>query len=608
MRKILLLLLAVVFTLPCFAHNHLTFTISDDITASKIGPKETTKVYWIAAGTNEQFLGSRISYNASDPELGVDAGAKKTYYEDGMWNLPEGTEYAVIMRNAYTKVTNTAYKAFNNIAFDRLDWENVRLHATTGSNLAGNVATKGGATVVLDHTPNPHITLKMLFVSTDEKYTATLDFGLTEDNVRVNKEYAPKSISINTPDGKMFPNVGYIKVLFENVKTGKDWVALARNITIPVSLAEKWYAPTLGLDEAQQEARIQAEDFDGPHADGSPAHSNTAPAGGHADGYGYDSRKFDSTCQNIRIHINDESPAGSKGFNLWTPGHGSTDQGLGFALVNFAQQEWNAAYKESVSEASLEDLADYYGAWTEYTVDVQDDLVYADISLRTGVHNANFQAYKSGSAPSPIVAGEGENYMAKYGAAYRIFVDDEPVRSNWSVRPSADIHNIHDFGTWLNNMDESPMSRAAAEPGYFVYAVPDVAYAYGDKANCGNTWSAVYKSEIGDHLYSAGAITDEQKAMFDTPDFANIELSKGQHVIKVQAMGGRTSFDEIKVQAHGNPDTPTGIDLVQQLPGENFDANAPVEWYTLQGVRVENPSNGIFIRRQGSRATKVALK
>ena len=119
---------------------------------------------------------------------------------------------------------------------------------------------------------------------------------------------------------------------------------------------------------------------------------------------------------------------------------------------------------------------------------------------------------------------------------------------------------------------------------------------------------STYKSEIGDHLYANGAIDDEQKKVFSLPDFANIELTPGNHVIKVQAMGGRTSFDEIKVQAHSNPDTPTGIDLVQQLPGENFDANAPVEWYTLQGVRVENPSNGIFIRRQGSRAAKVALK
>lgn len=37
------------------------------------------------------------------------------------------------------------------------------------------------------------------------------------------------------------------------------------------------------------------------------------------------------------------------------------------------------------------------------------------------------------------------------------------------------------------------------------------------------------------------------------------------------------------------------------------DENAPVEYYNLQGVRVANPENGIFIRRQGKKATKVIL-
>ncbi|MDE5793981.1 MAG: hypothetical protein K2I08_04600 [Muribaculaceae bacterium] len=35
--------------------------------------------------------------------------------------------------------------------------------------------------------------------------------------------------------------------------------------------------------------------------------------------------------------------------------------------------------------------------------------------------------------------------------------------------------------------------------------------------------------------------------------------------------------------------------------------NAPVEYYNLNGMKVANPSNGIFIRRQGNTATKVVL-
>lgn len=36
--------------------------------------------------------------------------------------------------------------------------------------------------------------------------------------------------------------------------------------------------------------------------------------------------------------------------------------------------------------------------------------------------------------------------------------------------------------------------------------------------------------------------------------------------------------------------------------------NAPVEYYNLQGVRVAEPANGIFIRRQGSKVEKVAVR
>ncbi|MDE6099160.1 MAG: hypothetical protein K2G24_09755 [Muribaculaceae bacterium] len=37
------------------------------------------------------------------------------------------------------------------------------------------------------------------------------------------------------------------------------------------------------------------------------------------------------------------------------------------------------------------------------------------------------------------------------------------------------------------------------------------------------------------------------------------------------------------------------------------DENAPVEYFNLQGVRVQNPENGLYIRRQGKNVTKVIL-
>lgn len=53
--------------------------------------------------------------------------------------------------------------------------------------------------------------------------------------------------------------------------------------------------------------------------------------------------------------------------------------------------------------------------------------------------------------------------------------------------------------------------------------------------------------------------------------------------------------------------TPGGGDTTS-IVGIGADSNdAPVEYFNLNGLRVENPSNGIFIRRQGDKVTKVAL-
>lgn len=38
------------------------------------------------------------------------------------------------------------------------------------------------------------------------------------------------------------------------------------------------------------------------------------------------------------------------------------------------------------------------------------------------------------------------------------------------------------------------------------------------------------------------------------------------------------------------------------------DENAPVEYFNLQGVRVANPENGVFIVKQGKKVSKVVLK
>ena len=47
---------------------------------------------------------------------------------------------------------------------------------------------------------------------------------------------------------------------------------------------------------------------------------------------------------------------------------------------------------------------------------------------------------------------------------------------------------------------------------------------------------------------------------------------------------------------------------VEDVTIEEVDEDAPVEYYNLQGVKVENPSNGIYIKVQGKKSTKVYIK
>lgn len=74
---------------------------------------------------------------------------------------------------------------------------------------------------------------------------------------------------------------------------------------------------------------------------------------------------------------------------------------------------------------------------------------------------------------------------------------------------------------------------------------------------------------------------------------------------KARDAGWGIKVKDMKVYGTTQQPTVTGVDSVTVV--EN-NTDAPVEYYNLQGVRVENPGNGLYIRRQGNTATKVLIK
>ena len=76
------------------------------------------------------------------------------------------------------------------------------------------------------------------------------------------------------------------------------------------------------------------------------------------------------------------------------------------------------------------------------------------------------------------------------------------------------------------------------------------------------------------------------------------------HTVYIEAKSVNNGIhSEVNKLTLNQEGTTTGIEGVE---AEN--ENAPVEYFNLQGVRVQNPGQGLYIRRQGNRVEKVALR
>ncbi|MDE6556404.1 MAG: hypothetical protein K2K55_05515 [Duncaniella sp.] len=84
---------------------------------------------------------------------------------------------------------------------------------------------------------------------------------------------------------------------------------------------------------------------------------------------------------------------------------------------------------------------------------------------------------------------------------------------------------------------------------------------------------------------------------------ANIKKRDGKYLaVVVYIIDLTTGRVENVLRMPGSEiELPSGINEVVS------DENAPVEYYTIQGVKVENPSNGLYIRRQGNKVDKIVL-
>ena len=82
---------------------------------------------------------------------------------------------------------------------------------------------------------------------------------------------------------------------------------------------------------------------------------------------------------------------------------------------------------------------------------------------------------------------------------------------------------------------------------------------------------------------------------YDLDQFKDKKIQLGWKYTSTDATAPTWEIDAVKV---------TGK-IDNAISDIEADVNAPVEYFNLQGVRVANPENGLYIMRQGNKVTKV---
>lgn len=110
-------------------------------------------------------------------------------------------------------------------------------------------------------------------------------------------------------------------------------------------------------------------------------------------------------------------------------------------------------------------------------------------------------------------------------------------------------------------------------------------------------WSSSGYPTKNSHFYDAQAKSATSAITIKVTD------EEGNVYVENMVRPKPLTFDQYKM---GGPDKQ--VSSVMEISGDYQDSNAPIEYYDLYGTLVENPSKGIYIKRQGNKVTKVMIR
>lgn len=264
----------------------------------------------------------------------------------------------------------------------------------------------------------------------------------------------------------------------------------------------------------------------------------------------------------------------------------------------------------NTSVESIEPVADTFvrssAAGNKYGTAGNIEIRY-DMNDDNTERNTQFYGIMSFKMPSDIVDGTYEVASAKLRLTHEMIKQDRNMLIY--AYPAA----ITEGDACWNTEKDNVATALASEP-----IATYVANGQGGKAMGDGGLTADYQTVEGWTNYID--LTDYLKA---NPKDLNIMLSKRDATSEAIKIVSKDAKDIENTRDAANPftfkaadmkpllnitytkkDDGTGVDDVMVN-----DVNAPVEYYNLQGMRVENPAAGqLYIKRQGSKATKILFR
>ena len=255
----------------------------------------------------------------------------------------------------------------------------------------------------------------------------------------------------------------------------------------------------------------------------------------------------------------------------------------------------------------------YSTTTTEFKVFVLDNVDPAKATLKTELTATLAVAPESGFS---AWAESGEIDLSSYGDIVYVgfhYVAPEAASATWCVDDflfNAVAEQPEELGT-----KEAPITVAQAMAAY-VDGEKKAAWVTGYIVGClnGSKDKPVFVA-TGEGVVATNLLIADAADCTDVALCLPIELPKGDVRTGLNLMDNPANLGA-KITLNGNIMayfsiaglkgateyvivTPSAIEEV------GADVNAPIEYYNLQGMKVANPENGIFIKKQGAKTTKV---